>query len=653
MSMKPALAETLKRVFRRCCITFSKSRQFEVFPLERACTLAGITEQEVIQDVLNEHGCRTELFDTSRLFTLVGLLAPQLSEDIALEALKFGLDLFEDVLDEDDGDGPWTPPLEPPQDVEAALSGYVWAAMAAPETSLRWQAAHVVRAWCQLNCEGALSHLIALAQGGSGGPFVDDQLPFYDMHARQWLLIALARAAKESPAALTPHSDFLVKCAAPEERHVLIRGFAAEVVLALANADSIEIAADVRLRLEKINESPLPVKRSKRHNRCRDSKEAIRGDRDKSQFHFGLDFGPYWYGPLASYFALSQADGEHAAAQVIGEWPNASEWWRKDQRSIRGTYREGETYHSHRSYPKTDDCHFYLSYHAMLIVAGDLLAQYPEHRDPDNPDDDFAGWLAEHNLSRLDRGWLADRRDPEPLDVLPTETTTIPVDWRWSIHRGDFDEQLFRAGKLNLWGRHTVVDGDRVQVVDVCSTLVSSDRSGALLRALHGADPREYYLPPEDDRRLISEGAFQLTGWIRDSGRDEGIDKLDPWAGGISFPPIVPAQFVVDTMNLHPDSENRLWVRGDQTVMWSEVWGNCNDTGPHDEEYSHGRRFLVSQAFVTELLDNVSMDMIVEVQVQRRSTYSRYAGKKDDDLGYIPSSARLFLIKSDGGIYTL
>ena len=56
----------------------------------------------------------TEIVSSDRLFTLVGLLASQLSHEEALDVLNFGLCLFDDALGEDDGDGPWTDALAPP-----------------------------------------------------------------------------------------------------------------------------------------------------------------------------------------------------------------------------------------------------------------------------------------------------------------------------------------------------------------------------------------------------------------------------------------------------------------------------------------------------------------------------------------------------------
>jgi hypothetical protein len=199
LAVKAALANTVKSFCRRYCLAITKHRYYEVLPFKTACELSGITEDEIVDIVLAAIGEATAVVGAGRLFTLVGLLAVKLSRAEAHEALSFGLDLFESLLKESDGDGPWSAMLAPPVETNAAMAGYIWAGLAAPQASLRWEAAHVVRGLCTLERNEVLAQLINLAQTAKGGPFADAHLHFYHLHARQWLLIALARVAKENP----------------------------------------------------------------------------------------------------------------------------------------------------------------------------------------------------------------------------------------------------------------------------------------------------------------------------------------------------------------------------------------------------------------------------------------------------------------------
>ena len=129
LAVKAALVQTLKAFCRRFCMAITKSRYYEVLPFKTACELSGIPEGDLVGVVLTAIGEATEVAGASRLFTLVGLLAQKLTKSEAMEALSFGLDLFDPILEDADGDGPWSPRLEPAAEIEGSVAGYIWAAL--------------------------------------------------------------------------------------------------------------------------------------------------------------------------------------------------------------------------------------------------------------------------------------------------------------------------------------------------------------------------------------------------------------------------------------------------------------------------------------------------------------------------------------------
>lgn len=663
LAVKPALAQTLKAFCRRFCMAVTKSRYYEMLPFKTACELSGIPEGDVVDVVLTAIGEATEVVGAGRLFTLVGLLAAKLTENEALEALSFGLELFDTVLEDTDGDGVWSPKLEPPAEIEGSVAGYIWGCLAAPRASLRWEAAHVVRAVCTLGHAKVLGHLVAVANGASADAFSDARLHFYELHARQWLLIGLARAAKNRPDLVAPHAGFLIELTFAGEPHVLIREFARRTILALLDAGLLALQADLRPRLATVNASTFPPVESKSYRRFEneetDAEDKAGADDEEDRFYFGIDMGPYWFAPLGSCFAKSQASIEREALRVIrGDWQlSGGNRWDEDERHRRKVFQDMETHHSHGSYPRADNLRFYLSYHAMMVVAGKLLATTPVHHDPGDSEGEFRSWLRRHDLSRRHGGWLADRRDPIPLERPEWKDEKETDEWRWSIARNDFDRILIAPdGRMNLWGRWTRISGHREESIHVGSALVSSDRSTALLRALQSVDnPHDYRIPDADDDLQIDFGGFQLKGWVVDRSRDSELDGQDPWAGAIRYPPPAPAAYVTELINLNSDIEHRQWfVQGDRVdVAWSQVWGHFHEKDDDETNHESGARFQASFAFIVSLLRKVDMDLIVEVEIERRRRYSRWESTKDDDIGFIPPSARLFLVRSDGSISTL
>lgn len=663
LAIKSALAKTLKAFCRRFCMEMTTSRYYEIFPLKTACDLAGLSEDDVVDVVLAAISEATEVAGESRLFALIGLLAAKLTENEALEVLSFGLDLFDSVLEDTDGDGPWSPKLESPAEIEGSVAGYIWGCLAAPRTSLRWEAAHVVRALCTLGQEKVLKHLIMLANGASANAFYDARLYFYEFHARQWLLIGLARAAMEHPNLIAPYADFLLELVFDGEPHVLIREFAKRTLLALLDAGFLESQVDLRHRLAIVNKSPFPFVESKSYlhfsNGETDDEAKAGTEDDGDQFYFGIDIGPYWFAPLGKCFTKSQAGIEREVSRVIrSDWYlSVGSRWDEDERHRQKIFRDMETYHSHGSYPRVDELRFYLSYHAMMVVAGKLLATTPVHHDSDDPQNEFHNWLSRHDLIRRDVGWLADSRDPIPLERPAWKDEKETDHWRWSITRNDFDRILIALdGRMNLWGWWTWISGRREESIHVYSALVSSDRSMALLRALQSVDnTHDYRIPDAEDDLQINSDGFQLKGWIVDRSHDGRLDEQDPWAGAIRYPPPEPATYIIDRMKLKSDTEHRRWFfqEGDIDVAWSQVWGRFNEKDDDEMRHESGSRFQASFAFIVSLLRELEMDLIVEVRITRRLRYFRWERRNDDDIGYIPPSARIFLIKSDGSISTL
>ena len=132
-----------------------------------------------------------------------------------------------------------------------------------------------------------------LAATSDAGAFVDPTLHFYALHARQWLLIALARAAQDHADVLVPHADWLKRIALDEEPHVLMRMFASRALMSMMSAGAIDADSDLRGRLESVNISPFqPVKtpRYQRGNHGDENATLADGDR----FFFGIDIGPYY-----------------------------------------------------------------------------------------------------------------------------------------------------------------------------------------------------------------------------------------------------------------------------------------------------------------------------------------------------------------------
>ena len=355
-------------------------------------------------------------------------------------------------------------------------------------------------------------------------------------------------------------------------------------------------------------------------------------------------------------FGLPQSRIETEALEVIRAELHRltnGRTWPEDERKRRNLYGRERTHASHGFYPDADDHKFYLSYHAMMIVAGRLLETTPAHRDPEYGGDEFAEWLSRHDLTRNDGRWLADRRDPMPFER-PAWQERKENDPEYDVVTPkDFEEALGTKDVLTVWGDWTTVNSSRIQTVHVRSALVSPKRSMALLRALSTVDNVYLYLiPSADAEQQIDRAGFVLRGWIACHAGDDGIDGKDKWSGGVSHPPPAPAAEVVELMALQTDADKRIWRRKDgRQVLSSQVWGEL-EWRDEDKNPERGERLRASIDFVTDLLDTYGRDLIVEVQIERSRRRWRYESRKGDD-EQRSTRTRLYLVTADGRVASL
>ena len=657
-SVMRSLADGIKAVCRRDCMKVAKHRYWQLFPFDGTVAQAGVAEAEVIDVVLDAVGESDEFGDAERLFSLVGLLASKLDRDQALDALKFALDLFDPVLEDRDGDGRWSDELTPPATVHESMAGYIYAGLGAPQAAVRWEAAHAVVGLCALNRTEVLRHLVGFADGRRVQPFTDAGLPFYRLHAFQWLMMAFARAATQYPAALAPFTELLAGWALEEEPHAMIRQFAARAALALVQGRRLPSDQDLETRLRRVNVTSLPVVESPHVERISHHPAEDPTGEDEDRGYFCMDIGPYWYKPLGEAFALPQHRIETEALKVIRDELHMSGTtsWRDDERKRRDLYGRERTYASHGMYPDAEDYQVYLSYHAMMVVAGRLLATTPTHHDGTwTEQDEFAEWLSSHDLMRSDGRWLADRRDPEPLERPAWLDRKEGEPGYGAVASADFDEALKNQTTLAVWGSWSFTNAEYVQSVHVRSALVCPERSAALIRALStAADVHQYVIPSADYERQIDNGGFVLKGWLVDRGACGDFDRKDEWSGDVSYPAPAPAAEIVELMAMETDPDGRVWRDAEMTpVMFSQVWGDASRRDD-DDNPERGNRLRASCDFLTKLLRRSGRDLIVEVQIERRHRRSRWrSDPREEEDERAPTRARVYLLTGDGHLSSL
>lgn len=650
ISVKSAMAALIKSLCRYFSMSIRKSEWYQPFPLKVAAELSGLSEADLVGVILGEIGLSGEISDSDEYFSIVVLLTEKLSCEEAVKALEYGLSLFEAVLQDTDGDGPWSDDLTPPESVTSSFAGYVWAGLASPDSETRWESAHAVVGICALNRTETLARLFEHAAKSRSMPFVCRGFQFYEFHARQWFLIGLERAAHSYGNLIAPYKNYLYEQLKTD--HVLLRLFASRILQRLSTSGFVEIDEATRKTIEQLNISPFdPADEGPE-----DDADDEDGSQGKDDDHlFGIDFGPYWLAPLGRCFGFGERKIERRTLKYLRETFDYSggRFWQEDARRNQSAYADG-TQHSHGSSPKVDDLGFYLSYHAMFITAGKLLASKPLVNGEYEWDKDrFSDWLSGHDLTRSDGRWLADRRDPSPSIFTDRLKEEDGESWIKSIHRESFD-CIFgtEAQDMVVWGHWTKVDSSCEEDISVNSALVSPARAFSLLRALQTAkDPYDFRIPDAEDDLQIESGEFRLKGWITARSSEKRLDELDPWAGMTRYPMPEPAGYVIDAMQLETDSDRRIWVEvgSEAYIAVSRTWGKAEERG--EVRQPDGSWLRAKLGFIQKLLAKMQMDLLIEVQVRRRKRHRHYSS--ESDAMNISPSFKIFLVKSDGTVHAL
>lgn len=609
-----------------------------------------VVEKDVASARIKGYLSQLDTLGANDLFHLLEPLAGHLTSDEADEVLNFGFDLLEEVLEDEDADGPWNDSLAPPSSCEEALAGYLWAGLARPSTAERWEYAHCVRNCLELDWQSLLSALATRASSTDPNPFVDRSLDFYEWHARQWLCLALARGAMDAPRAVAPFFAFLDSCA--REQHVVIRHFASDALRHLHKVHTV--SSDLLAIVNNANHATLPRDVYDHHEYeivDDDASDDEVVDADEKYF-FGIDIGPYWFAPLGRIFGLSQQSIEKQARAVLrgrmSLWPPRRV---DDQRYKRGLFRGREISHSHGSMPRVEDCVVYQSYHAMMIVAGQLLETKPVRRRTYEEEDPFDNWLREQLLTRGDDRWLADRRDPEILKASSSKRDRSDASWCWQVDRQYLDDQLTTDdGMTVLWGNWTTTDAVNDETVSVRSVLVPSSHAAALLAAMQTSpSPGEIYIPDAEHiqhQEEVDDPEMRLVGWVKMGSDSLSLDEYDPWAGKVEGPGPRPCRAILNVLNPIMDPDARSWTLPAGGRLRSESWSRSTGYG-EERDVLTGTRLSADDKFIRALLyGHPKSSLIVCVKVSRKPPKDE-TGNNDYSFYNYPYN-RYYLIGHDG-----
>lgn len=516
-------------------------------------------------------------------------------------------------------DGTWKSGLYPSADVHVVVAGLVWRMLGSPDAEGRWRAAHSVRRLSSFRRWEVVDVLVAkLSTEETAGPFQASELTFYFLHARLWLLIALARISLDYPKEVSRYKDSLLSFI-DEVRtpHVLMRHFAARALLACMKAGDLTLPPETVERLRTIDASPYQRSREKTNRFGFYQGRPTSGTRSKAEFRLDYDFHKMDVDSLASVFGRSTAEVADMMAETVCMLaPTVS--------SMHET--GGRLSPTRDHYGLTNSYHIYgqqLGWHALFFAAARLLREFPVTGDGWGGWDRWEEWLGQYLLTRDDGLWLSDGMDRRPLD---TEVILRERGKKGLLLTGDREKLLNLIGVRTRVGRDVVVDGlwnsaDGVRV-RISSALVSPASAQKLARRLTRENPMRVWLPEyaEDDKGneyLRSDtGNRGYTPWIVQRSREARLDEYDPFgaacANGRSR---LASEYSLATGIVSEDAFGRTWHDAHNRIaLRSQAWGRDNRVGKEGSDA--GLRLLCSRHLLKAVLAASGRDLLVLINLE-------------------------------------
>jgi hypothetical protein len=515
-------------------------------------------------------------------------------------------------------DGEWKDGAYPDSDAVEITAGLVWRTLGSPYAADRWQAAHSVRCFAKLGRSNIVDALVGYLDRKDAGPFQAPELIFYYMHARLWLLIAVARVALDDPKAIAKHKDVLCDVVCDKYGpHVLMRHFAARALTACMDAKEIKLPETTEHMVRNIDRSPKPRlrKKLKKGNDSYGARPAT-APKPKSDFSLDYDFHKYDVQHLSDVFGRRSWEVTDRLSEIVSDIdPKVGSMYESGGREISYRYRSSGMTSSFHTYGQQ------LGWHALQLTAGEFLSKYPVTDDwfYDEPWDE---WLGLYLLTRSDGLWLADGVDQVPLDVVDI---LLEKGDEELVITGDKTKLLRLAGLHSNFSDQITVSGswhstDHVGI-GISSVLVAPRKAARVAKELIDEEPMLVWLPEygEDEKGtayLRNEKPYCVP-WVVVPSVEGKLDEADP-LGSVHAAgrPRIAESFASPLGLRTKDPFGRVWwdPRG-RILARSQAWGRENK---HSQEPAvSGVRLLCSHGLLESVLTDNNSDLLILVDLER------------------------------------
>jgi hypothetical protein len=623
-AIKDILPELAKQLAARHATELIESDWNSSYTLRSLIGFSIESGHELIPIIITALRDRTPLVSSTAWLRLATAIAGTASAGAIQSALERFLSKSADGLPENLADGPWSPKLLTPNTESEVVAGLIWQRLGSPVAAERWRAAHAVRRLVQIGRGDVLPFLVAHLDSNNAGPFQDQTLPFFYLHARLWLYISLARIAVDSPESVKQFRDRLEGAALDSAfPHILLRHFAGQALARIATTVPLHDRSKLMNAVAQLNVSPLPRAKTPQSALSVLHEDRPPGNQNsENPFHYDYDFAKYQLDGVARLFALPQWRIEDECTKWIRTWsPDLRNMYSCPR--IKPRYGDGVGDWSAGSIPSHDLWGGHLAWHALMLSVGEYLptipiAGYSWDEDP------WKEWLSEQVLSSRAGLWLADGTDRFPSDIRRTLKPADGSNDGVPKNPGVFAELIGLSPELVLKDS-VVVDGfwrseDAIDV-SVQSVIVGESEAMNVALAVALAEPFYRYIPDDDNHGLLNKGSLTarlMRSWTT-SPDDSSLqlDRHDPYSASTALRRPRPTQEFAEKFALKFDDPfRRTWSIRGANVLTAEAWGSKRGTGKYETEHQ-GSRLFCRTDFLKHVLVAEKSQLVLLVKTQK------------------------------------
>lgn len=595
------------------------------------------------------------------LFSFAHYSSSKLTIEQAQQLVNFGLARFEKFIDEDYADGNWKVDLTPPQGLPCTISSYIFANLGSPYADERWRAVHSVIRLYKLSCQNEVNLLIAHLSLGLSPAYIPTKYPFYELHAKLHLLIALTRCIEEGSDLLHGEIQVFADIALKSKQGILFQYYAKQICLKIEDdkPGSFDSSTIEKISYRCVSRLPL-LNENKYRYRTESPWHKAKLLNALPDISFAHDFDRYWFEPLGRVFGISRNQVEDLAKDVLtNQWAMTFNTTHiKDPRSALWKNRR-DRYDAHNdrsSYPRIDNYSFYLSYHLMLEVASKLIESMPVIQEEDEHSS-WDSWLQRHLVLPDSKLLLSELRDPMPIKRRDWVEDDYDENWRWQITGNDFidllvnnDNSLF---SLNVGGEWNEYKDGRNERISFSSILVPKKLSQSLLLTTINFENHmhECYLHDFCESLYDDKNNHQFLGqeWLSREGENSDVESNDPFAGEIYAQPFKLSDDVINAIEVGCSKDQKTYyLLGDDTICLQSKYWSEDKPSDRDTYIRTGRPGIASLEFLMLICNKMNVDIALQVNIERSFTSSSRNRTNDDELRYIPKSSKTFILSGDG-----